>query len=108
MPEPGVVRQPEYKRGASLPYGGATQANAMDPEATPPLTPEEEFLYGPTMRPAEPVTAGAPFGEGPNYVMQPRQTDQQVLARVAETVEASPLSNNPEVRGFIDKVRRGL
>jgi len=110
MPQPGDVRKPEFQRGTSLAYGQATQANrqTVEPEMQPPATPEEQFLYSPTFRPDEPVTQGAPVGPGTNYVMRPQQSDQQVLERIATAAASSPFANNPEVKGFIEKVRKGL
>ena len=106
MPEPGVVRQPEYNRGSSLPYGGATQANAMDPEAIPPMTPEEEFLYGPTLRPEEPITAGAPFGPGPVAPpAPPRVPDTQFLAQAIARLPQQNLP--PRVQEFLRRVEAG-
>ena len=58
-----------------MPYGSVGPANAarqqqrqtqsagrQSPQQANPM---ENFLFGPTQRAAEPVTAGAPFGPGP-------------------------------------------
>lgn len=117
MPRPGQVRSPEYERGASLPYGAATRANAQRPflglgagdeEDWTPSTPEEVFLFSPTDRPNEPVTAGAPFGPGPNFVSRPVEDERAFLGRIGQAVAATPLADNPEVKGFLDKLARGL
>jgi hypothetical protein len=44
-------------------------------------------LFGPTTRPTEPVTAGAPVGAGPNQVpgLGRRNVSAEVLARLADS-----------------------
>ena len=76
MPRPGQTPTPAFKRSPEMPYGTVGPANAARPQRAPqaqqqaaggtnPASPEEEFLFGPTLRPTEPLTAGAPFGPGP-------------------------------------------
>ena len=75
MPRPGQTPQPQYKRSPSMPYGSVGPANAARPGQQPQQrqtqpqqtqgSPIEDFLFGATQRPTEPVTAGAPFGPGP-------------------------------------------
>ncbi len=108
MPEPGVVRQPEYQRGASLPYGGATRANqqTLEPDTQPPATPEEQFLYSPTHRPDEPLTQGAPFGPGSMAPPPPPpQTDRDFLTSAISRMQQQPLP--PRVREFLARVEAG-
>lgn len=105
MPEPGVVRQPEYRQGASLPRGGASQANALEADMVPPANPEEEFLYSPTLRPDEPITQGAPFGPGTGSVAPRPQPDRTF---VASAIQRMPQQNlPPRVQEFLRRVAAG-
>src|SRR5215210_4895216 len=90
MAEPQKKR-PEVKRGSGpdqLPYGGATQVNAASasfdqPSAAPyaeninpqepqpiqgDLTGYDNLLFGGSDRPDEPITQGASFGPGSNFL----------------------------------------
>ena len=49
---------------------------------------EEEFLFGTTDRPAEPITAGAPFGPGPDVSRHAVESDDQLADRMAEQIVA--------------------
>lgn len=79
----------------------------MEEEQFTPGTPEEEFLFSNSDRPNEPLTAGAPFGPGPNFVTRPVQTDSQFRQGLVARLETTPV-NSPELKAYIDKVRRGL
>lgn len=111
MPRPGEAPQPQFKRGKSLAYGQATAGNRglADVPDFQPSGEEEEFLYGPTDRPGEPVTAGAPFGPGPDVPSRGPEGPQEFLQRVAQTL---PTNASPEVQKFIakvsDRAARGL
>lgn len=97
MPEPGQTPQPAFERGDELAYGEATEANALsdaldeqlaeefadDDEEDAPAGMEEEFLYGPSDRPGEPISAGASFGPGPDASRFGYESDQALLERVA-------------------------
>lgn len=117
MPQPGDVRAPEYKAGESLPWGGATQANRADrapslftPDTPPPpATPEDQFIFGPTMRPNEPVTAGAPFGPGPMAPsVGPRNIpDSQFLRDAVARMAPQQQSLPPRVQEFLSRVEAG-
>lgn len=84
----GQTPEAQYERGTSLAYGEATAANDRDVPEFKPATPEEEFLFDPTDRPSEPLTAGAPFGLGPDVSKYALETDKQAADRVAEMVLA--------------------
>jgi len=98
---------PEFQRGSSsvgadsLAYGEAAAANALvslsegdevddDDLLFQPEGEEEEFLFGPSDRPAEPITTGAPFGPGADVVRRSFQSDDQLVAQVAERIAADP------------------
>ena len=100
MPRPGSTPSPRFKRGGnSLPYGVAGAANeAMEYK---PVGEEEEFIFGRTDRPMEPITAGAPFGPGPDIAPQAPEGAGEFLARVTESMTQSA---TPEVQKFISKV----
>lgn len=53
------------------------------------LTPDEEFLFGESLRPEEPATAGAPFGEGSDFIRAPQETDRDFLIRIGRALAAS-------------------
>lgn len=81
----------------------------------PPPTPEDdpnadlnngydEALFGPTMRPSEPLTTGAPFGPGANFIPRPDEDDRSFTLRVADTLEAS---GSARLAPYIAKLRFG-
>lgn len=111
MPRPGSAPQPAYERGDSLAYGQASAANRADLPDFKPSGEEEEFLFGPTDRPTEPLSAGAPFGAGPDVPGLGPEAPEQFLGRVAESLGANPEAS-PEVRKFVARVaeraNRGL
>lgn len=116
MPEAGRTPDPVFERGSSLDYGDATQANDLaelfddgtveDEELYVPVGEEEEFLFGPTERPAEPLTAGAPFGPGPAVARSAVEDDEQFSLRVAETIIANP-DTGPEAKAWARRRLRG-
>ncbi|TAK94523.1 hypothetical protein EPO05_06250 [Patescibacteria group bacterium] len=112
----GQTPTPQIKRGKDLPYGEATTANEMLGQLAPtpgiqdaatyqPQGTTEGYIYGPTDRPQEPITAGAPFGPGP-YQVKTQETPQDFIARVAQTV-ASGQGATTEVKAFAARVARG-
>lgn len=117
MPEPGRAPEPAFKRGESLPYGQAAAANAVPSfldELPLPGEPEEDyqpaddteaFLASASDRPDQPLSAGAPFGPGPDVVPRPQENERDFLARVATSLETTSL---PGAREFASRVRRGL
>jgi hypothetical protein len=122
MPSNGQVRSPEYKRGDSLAYGQASQANRMAPTLAdhidelnanepPPedFSPsgEDNFLFAPTDRPEEPVSAGAPFGAGPDFTKYAYESDEQFLQRSLGTLASQP-GAFPEVKQLAAKNAKGL
>ena len=116
MPEAGRTPTVAFEKGTSLPQGGATQANTLmglvgaqpEPEPYVPKGEEEQFLYAPTDRPAEPVTAGAPFGPGPDATKHAMPLTTGGL--VEQTIAGLQRIPNPprEVRAFIERASRGL
>lgn len=81
----GQTPTPQFKRGSALPYGVATRANEAE---FMPQGEEEQFLFGLTDRPSEPLTAGAPFGPGPDISKHAVETEDQLADRVAELLIA--------------------
>lgn len=116
MPEPGRAPEPLFK---GLPYGANALANARaadipdGTDAAPqdemadfaPSTPEENFLLGPTDRPAEPLTAGYSFGAGSGFPRAGFESGTDFINRVADELAAAPQSK--EVRAFAERVKRG-
>lgn len=100
-----------------LAYGDNQAANqqAQMVDNSPPYDPAQEFqpadnteafLYGPTDRPSEPVTAGAPFGPGPDAPLTAAPTPQQFVQNVIATIPQDSL--DPEVAAFARRVAQGL
>jgi hypothetical protein len=84
------------------PTGGAGAGTA---ETAPP--PElnggyDAALFGPTDRPAEPVTTGMPFGAGPSFTPLPTEDSRTFMLRVANDLAA-----NPELATYVAKIRSG-
>ena len=79
---------------------------AEDPVDFTPAGEDEQFIYSPTDRPGEPVTAGAPIGPGADISTHTVESDAQFKQRVAERMAAT--SASPEVRRFVERVQRGL
>jgi hypothetical protein len=72
------------------------ELEAQQKTPLPPLTP----LTAPTSRPQEPITAGAPFGPGPNPMaagipMMPSATDSAIneLRIIAQTFQSPELAD---------------
>ncbi len=106
---------PQFQRGQGadqLAYGQAQAANAlmglMGPENPPeehaPQGPEEEFLFAPTDRPKEPITAGAPFGPGPNVIRGSFQSDDDVVTQVADQLQTQPVG--AETRAWLNRAKQ--
>jgi hypothetical protein len=86
-----------------LPYGaeGAIDEAAEDmelfgePDEEPDEGgPDEEFLFGGTDRPMEPLTAGAPFGPGMDATRFAFESDQDILDGLAARVSANPQADS--------------
>lgn len=124
MPRPGQTPGPAYETGQELPKGSATdvaqlqqavpfaqtlQALASQDAGEPEFTPgnaAEAFMFSPTDRGQEPITAGAPFGDGSNYVRQSYESDDDLMQRVASSIAAKP-DAPAEVKEFLARVMRG-
>lgn len=59
-------------------------------------------LLSPTTRPQEPLTHGASFGPGSNFVQAPSEDDRTFQLRVADT-----LSTDPKLAPFVEALRTG-
>ena len=121
MPRPEQTPSARFK---GLPYGANALANAgmdaaddMEPVDEgydelgdfAPASPEEEFLFSPSDRPDEPLTAGMSFGAGPNVAsaLVEGETRTQFADRVQRQVEMEG-ENTPGMRKFLAAARRGL
>jgi hypothetical protein len=95
---------------SGMPQGEAAEVNAVatsaplaaapgpqDAPAMPALVP----LTAPSQRPDEPITAGAPFGAGPNSVSLPPPAVDHVAMLLRAMYQASP---SPELRGLIERM----
>lgn len=65
----------------------------------------DSALFGPTNRPNEPITEGAPFGPGSNYVRRPYEDDRSFMLRVAQELEAGPEAG--PLAAYIEDIRKG-
>lgn len=80
------------------------------PQEMPPMqgdiTGFDDILFGPTDRPEEPITAGAPFGPGPSFPRHGFESDEEFMARVANELAQSPAASS-YVKAFAARVLRG-
>lgn len=117
MPEAGRTPTPAIKQGDSLAYGEAAAANALmhlapspgvveDDIAYEPTGDAEDFIYGGSDRPMEPITAGAPFGSGPSAPLGAFQTDSDVVRSVASRIETSPTAS-AETKAWAARAKAG-
>lgn len=87
-----------------------TPADALpDPQMDPNVELNgglDKVLFGPSARPNEPVTHGAPFGDGANFIPRPNEDDHTFMLRVADELDASPLSKS--LSTYTAKIRRGV
>ena len=120
MPEPGQTPQPAFERGDELAYGEATDANRLaesldesladefdfdeEEEFGQPGGTEEEFLFGGTDRPGEPISAGAPFGPGADASPFAYESDAAFVERIAAQLQND---RDPRVRGFAKRLLEG-
>jgi hypothetical protein len=80
--------------GKELQYGDATAVNELAGLIGPveeedeflPAGDEESFLFSPSDRVAEPITAGMPFGDGPDVSRHAFQTDEELVTQVAARI----------------------
>ncbi len=111
-PQPAPTRPP-----AGSPPGGFPDARAATAAQTEPATQQpaelpdlndgyDRVLFAPTDRPGEPITQGAPFGPGANWIPRPHEDDRSFLLRVASDLENTPGASGP-LRAYIDKIRLG-
>lgn len=64
----------------------------------------DALLFGPSNRPLESLTAGAPFGAGPDRAT--RLDDDTLVRRLVDEMAARPDAPE-EVKNFAQRVRRG-
>lgn len=128
MPRAGTTPEPEFRRGSgprALPKGAAQAANELEDELMPfdqqlldvedddeedefvPSNEEDAFIFGPSGRPDEPITAGLPMGAGPNVSSLPFETREEFVNRVATRLETE-VGNIPGLKKAIAKLRKGL
>lgn len=120
MPEAGRTPEPAFERGTGpdmLDYGDAEAANALlgfvddaelddDDDEFVPAGEEESFIFGPTDRPEEPLTQGAPIGPGSDFLRFSYESDDQFTRRVAEQIISLPTAPG-EARGFARRLLEG-
>jgi hypothetical protein len=64
----------------------------------------DDVLFAPSHRPDEPLTQGAPFGPGSNFVPLPYEDEWAFRRRIADELSVDP---TPSLQPFIDKLRSG-
>jgi hypothetical protein len=100
---------PAQPRQAQAQQGGPPLVSP--PTGPPELTDElnngaDALLFGPSDRPDEPVTHGAPFGPGASFTAEPDETQRSFLLRVADSLDASPAAT-AQARRYITRIRLG-
>jgi hypothetical protein len=120
MPEAGRTPEPAFERGSgpdALDYGDAAQANALmgfvdeaelddEGDVFVPSGEEEDFIFGPSGRPDEPITQGAPFGAGSDFLRSAYESDEAFTQRIASQIANAP-SSPGEARGFARRLLEG-
>lgn len=91
-----------------LPYGENEEAQELsdlidEDEEYTPSSPEEEFLLSASDRPAEPLTAGAPFGPGADASRYGIASGPAILRSIAERAINDP-SLDRDARAFFSRV----
>lgn len=120
MPRPGATPQPEFE---GLAYGENVAANQLatdadvdaelfgdgteDEDDFQPADEDEEFLFGPTDRPDEPLTAGVGFGPGIDATRHAFASDSDMLDRLAEKISANA-ATDPAARAWAAQRAKGL
>lgn len=91
--------------------GGGSSSAGRGPDVPPAEDPNadlndgyDDALFGPTMRPTEPLTHGAPFGPGANFVPRPDEDNRSFSLRVADELEAT---GSAALAPYIAKLRFG-
>ena len=64
----------------------------------------DDVLFGPSDRPNEPLTHGAPFGPGSNFVPLPYEDEYAFRRRIADELDAD---GSPSLAPFVAKLRSG-
>jgi len=114
--EHGSTAQLQRVAGA-IPARPAAEAQPRQAGTQPPSEPTQltndlndgydAVLFGPSQRPDEPITEGAPFGPGSNFVPSPFEDDRAFMLRVADEIERSPGGQVPSLAAYVEDVRRG-
>lgn len=65
----------------------------------------DEQLFSQSHRPGEPITAGAPFGPGANFIPQAGEDDHTFMLRVADQLGRAPTTQR--VRLLAERIRLG-
>ena len=66
----------------------------------------DDFLFGPSARPGEPLTAGISEGPGPGVVRSRIDNPREFLKRLASELASQP-DQYEDVVAFADRVQRG-
>lgn len=101
-----------------LAYGENEQANRLssmfpvdeegvDEEDFAPQGDEDAFLFSQTDRPSEPLTAGAPFGEGPDMTPYALENEEDFADRVAEDLMTRP-GVSKDLKAWAQRRRAGV
>ncbi len=101
-PNPAPVLPPQTGPARPVPTRGPEAALAEDEDVSGGY---DEALFGPSDRPDEPITAGAPFGPGRSFVILPYEDERAFARRVANQLESS--SDAPSLKPYIEKLRNG-
>jgi hypothetical protein len=102
-PAPGPARPPvqPFAPGAT-PMGAADLPAGFDPQDV--SGGYDEALFAPSDRPHEPLTHGAPFGDGANFTPMPAEDEWAFRRRIADQLEQDPA---PSLQPYIAKLRAG-
>jgi hypothetical protein len=101
--------------GGPPPSATPAQPQAQSPQPAPGPTPGgppapasdlsggyDQALFAPTQRPDEPITHGAPFGPGANFVQAPSEDNRTFALRVA-----GQLASDPGLAPFVAAIQQG-
>lgn len=101
-PQPGF----EQAAGAALPAAPVQPGVGDHADMNDGLDP---VLFGQSERPGEPITHGAPFGPGANFIPKPFEDDFTFKTRVVQELRAAPAPRGATVYlDFLaDRIARG-
>lgn len=70
------------------------------------MTGLDHKIFGRTDRPGEPVTTGAPFGDGPDVIRWRNESEREFRMRVAKEIANSPLASK-RTKAWAARLSRG-